>query len=70
MYSTTELHAQISSGHVSSHVGGQLSATVTVKEQLTAVPSTVQVTMVGPTGNTLPEAGKQVAVPPLTIGSG
>jgi hypothetical protein len=61
-------NAVMSAGQVI--LGGVLSATVTVNEQL-APPDSEQVTVVVPTGKQLPEAGLQVTVPqvPLVIGS-
>lgn len=61
--------AMMFAGHVI--VGGVLSVTVTVNEQL-GPPGSEQVTVVAPTGKQLPEAGLQVTVPhvPLVVGSG
>lgn len=51
-------------------VGGCVSATVTVNEQLSPVP--MQVTVVVPTGKNEPEGGEQVIVPhePVEVGAG
>ncbi len=52
-------------------VGGMLSVTVTVNEQL-GPPATEQVTVVTPLANDEPEAGEQVTVPqvPVVVGAG